>query len=119
MAAGVESDGGTNGNPMLQFGGEQEAVTDPEPANGVERAQDCRHPAAVPITAGWGALQGKGIFFRMIPLFLLGKELFPITSVRTAVAFCEVIPLEVTKLVWLVCCDPARPTSRVMLWMGQ
>ena len=26
---------------MLQVGGEQEAVTDPEPGNGVETVQDC------------------------------------------------------------------------------
>jgi len=68
MAAGVESDAGMNGNPTLQVGGVHEAVTEPEPAKGAESAQDCVHPAAAFNTAGWEALQVKGILLRTIPL---------------------------------------------------
>src|ERR1700737_4709192 len=103
---------------MLQGGGEQEAVTEPEPGEGVERVQDCRHPPPAAMTAGWDALQVKGILPRTTPLFVFGKELLPITSVRTAVAVWAV-PLEVTKVVWPVCWVPAGPSSRVILWMGQ
>ena len=103
MAAGVESEVGTKGYPMLQVGGEQDAVTDPAPGEGVERAQVCRHAAAVPTTPGCEALQVKGTLLRMIPLFVLGKDVLPITSVSTAVAVCEVAPLELTKVVWPVC----------------
>jgi hypothetical protein len=84
---------------MLQDGGEQEAVTEPAPGNGVEMAQDCKHPGATPTTLGWDALQVKGILLRTIPLFVLGKEVFPITSVSTAVTVCALVPLEVTKVV--------------------
>jgi hypothetical protein len=103
MAAGVERDAGMKGNPKLQVGGVHEAVTDPEPAKGAESVQDCVHPEAAFNTPGWEALQVKGILLRTTPLKVLGKELFPITSVRTAVAFTEVVPLEATKVVWLVC----------------
>ena len=118
MSAGVESDAGTNGNPTLQVGGEQEAVTDPEPADGVDREQDCKHPPPVAITAGCDALQVKGILLRTTPLLVFGKELLPMMSVRTAVTVWAV-PLEVTKVVWPVCWVPAGPSSRVMLWIGQ
>ena len=103
IAAGVESEAGMNGNPKLQVGGVHEAVTEPEPAKGAERAQDCVHPEEAFNTPGWEALQVKGILLRTIPLKVLGKELLPITSVRTAVAFTEVVPLFATKVVWLVC----------------
>src|ERR1035437_3365529 len=103
---------------MLQVGGEQEAVTDPDPGKGVESAQDSKNPAPAANTPGWDALQVRGILLRTIPPLVLGKELFPITSVRTAVAFCEV-PLVVTKVVWPVGGDPAAPSSSAMLWIGQ
>ncbi len=105
MAAGVESDAGTSGYPMLQVGGEQEAVMDPEPGNGVLSVQDCRHPAApAPTTLGWDALHVKGTLLRTIPLFVFGREVLPIISVRTAVAVCElVVEEDVTKVVCPVC----------------
>ena len=100
---------GRSGNPMLQVGGEQEAVTEPEPANGVESPQDCRHPLAGCTTAGCDALQVNGILVRMSPLLVLGKELIPMMSVRTAVAVCVAVDeLEVRKVVWLVCWFPPR-----------
>src|ERR1700686_713849 len=101
-ASAVESDFGTNGNPTLQLGGEHDAVTDPEPGDGVEIEQDCRHVPAGVTTPGWLALQVKGIFVSTTPLFVLGREVLPMMSVTTAVAFCDV-PLEVEKVVWLVC----------------
>ena len=52
MAAGVESEVGTKGYPMLQVGGEQDAVTDPEPGKGVLSEQDCTQLPLVPTTAG-------------------------------------------------------------------
>jgi hypothetical protein len=76
------------------------------------------HPEPGASTPGWEALQVRGILLRTMPPLVLGKEVFPITSVRTAVAFSE-LPLEVTKVVWVVCCDPARPTSSERLWIGQ
>jgi hypothetical protein len=103
MAADVESEAGMNGNPKLQLGGVHAAVTEPEPAKGAESAQDSVHPEALFNTPGWEALQVRGILLRTIPLKVLGKELLPITSVRTAVAFTEVVPLFATKVVWLVC----------------
>jgi hypothetical protein len=101
-AAGVESDSGTNGNPTLQLGGEQDAVTEPEPGDGVESVQDCKHVLVGVTTPGLLPLQVKGIFVSTTPLFVLGRDMLPMMSVTTAVAFCDV-PLEVAKLVWLVC----------------
>src|SRR5438552_12686284 len=103
---------------MLQVGGEQEAVTDPPPGSGVESEQDCWHPALTFRTPGCEALQVKGILLRTMPPVVLGRELFPMMSVTTAVAFCAV-PFEVTKVVSSVCCDPLTPTSRETVWMGQ
>src|SRR5271169_1331750 len=103
---------------MLQLGGEQDAVTDPDPGNGVERTQEFVHPVPVDNTPGWDALQVNGIALRTTAPFVLGNELLPITSVRTAVAFCEV-PLEVTNVVWPVCWVPVAPTSSAMLRIGQ
>jgi hypothetical protein len=102
----------------LQEGGEQDAVTDPEPGSGVERLQEFVHPGDADNTPGWEAVHVKGMALRMIDPFVLGKELFPITSVMTAVALCEV-PLEVTKVVWPVCWVPVAPTSSEMFWTGQ
>src|SRR5260370_25652810 len=81
-AAWVESDGGTNGNPMLQVGGEQEAVTEPEPGKGVESTQDCRHPAGAPTTAGCGELPVEGGFVRRNSLFRFGEEMFSLPDVQ-------------------------------------
>src|SRR5216684_9221882 len=114
----VESYAVTVGNPMLQVGGEQAAVTVPEPGDGVERAQDSWHPVATDNTPGCDALQTRGILLRTMPPFVLGRELLPITSVRTAVAVSEA-PLEATKVVWPDCCAPALPSSRERLWILQ
>src|SRR5271169_2254611 len=103
---------------MLQVGGEQEAVTDPAPAEGVPTAQDSVQPVASCTTEGWVAVQVKGILLSVTCVPESSKELFPMTSVRTALAVCAV-PLEVTKLVWPVCRDPAGPSSSVMFWIGQ
>ena len=97
-AAGVERDCGTNGNPTLQLGGEQDAVTDPEPGDGVEIVQDCRHVPVGVTTPGSVPVQVKGILVSTTPLFVFGREVLPMMSVTTAVALCEV-PLEVAKLV--------------------
>ena len=113
-ASVVESDAGTTGNPMLQVGGEQEAVTVPDPGNGVESAQDSRHPVPMAKTPGCEADQVRGILLRTIPPLVLGKELAPMTSVRTAVTFC-VVPLVVTKVVSPDCWVVEVPSSREML----
>src|SRR5271166_885822 len=112
-----EREAGTTGNPMLQLGGEQEAVTDPDPGNGVEREQLCRHPEALANTPGRDALQVREILLSTIPPLTLGKEVCPITSVSTAVTVCE-LPFAVTKVVWLDCCTP-EPSSSTTLWIGQ
>ena len=98
MSAGVAKDAGMKGKPTLQVGGVHEAVTEPEPANGVESAQDSKHPEGAFNTAGWEALHVKGILLSTTPLKVFGKEVLPITSVTTAVAF-TVAPLEPTKVV--------------------
>jgi len=90
------------GNPMLQVGGEQEAVTDPAPGSGVLRAQDSMQPVASATTDGWDALQTRGILLSVTRVPESSKELFPITSVRIAFAVSAGPPLEVTKLVWPV-----------------
>src|SRR5208283_3631180 len=97
-AVGEDSATGTSGNPILQVGGEQEAVTDPAPGNGVLMAQDSVQPVASCTTAGWDAVQVRGILLRVTVVPESSKELFPITSVKIAFAVCAV-PLEVTKLV--------------------
>src|SRR5450631_523970 len=94
----VDRDKGTTGNPTLQVGGEQEAVTVPEPAKGVEMAQDSRHPAGAVRTAGWDEVQVRGILLRTSWPLVLGKELKPIKSIRTAVTVCDV-PLLMAKLI--------------------
>ena len=101
IAAGVESVVGTRGYPILQPGGEQEAVTDPAPGKGVVIVQDCRQEEAALSTAGWDEVQVNGILLRTMSLLLFGRELFPITSVRIAVAVCE-LPFAATKVVWEV-----------------
>src|ERR1700741_3396156 len=82
--AGVESVAGTCGYPILQVGGEQDAVTEPDPACGVVSPQDCKHPLAGCTTAGSDALHVSGTFVRMSPLLVLGRELIPIMSVSCA-----------------------------------
>ena len=101
----------------MQVGGEQEAVTDPDPGNGVERVQLCRHPDAEANTPGCEALQVREILLRTIPPLTLGNEVCPITSVSTAVTAC-VLPFAVTKVVWSDCCTP-EPSSSATLWIGQ
>jgi hypothetical protein len=96
MAA--EMDAGMTGNPILQVGGEQDAVIEAEPGTGVLTAQDSRHPEPGATTVGWEEVQVNGILLSTMPLLVLDKELFPITSVRKAVTVWEV-PLLVAKLV--------------------
>jgi len=110
-----ESTGGLWGNPMLQVGGEQEAVTDPAPGDEGVAVQDRVHPVLTGTTAGCEEVQVRGILLRTIPLPLLSRELLPITSVTVAMIVSE-DPL-VTENV--VCCDPTWPNSSVMFWMGQ
>jgi len=98
----------------LQVGGEQEAVTDPAPMDGVVTEQDWVHPAPTATTEGWDAVQVRGILLRTIPLFEFARELLPITSGHgrdygLGGAF------ETEKS---VCSDPAWPISREMFWMG-
>ena len=111
----VESVAGTNGNPALQVGGEQAAVTVPAPGDEVETAQDSEQLLPVGKTPGCEEVQVRGTLPRITAPLVLGRELFPITSVRVAITVCGV-PLAVTKV---VCPDPAVPTSRLMFWMGQ
>lgn len=113
----MESDAGTRGNPMLQVGGEQEAVTDPDPGAGVVMAQDSEHPPGADNTPGWDEAHVRGILLRTIPPLVFGKEVFAMTSVRTALTVCPV-PLAVTNVVWPDCCVPAS-ISRAMVWIGQ
>src|SRR5579862_5426222 len=91
ISVGVESVAGICGYPILHVGGEQEAVTDPEPACGVVRAQDCRQLLARCTTAGCEALHVSGTFVSRSPLLVLGSELIPIMSVRSAVAVCVAV----------------------------
>src|ERR1700683_4902309 len=100
---------------MLQVGGVQDAVIEPLPTDGVVIVQDSVQPLLVAMTAGCDEVQVSGILFRTTPFAVLGRELFPITSVRVATTVSEV-PLAETKV---FCSDPAWPTSRVMFWMGQ
>ena len=86
MAAVEESDAGIVGNPMLQVGGEQEAVTDPAPGEGVESTQDSRQVPLAFNTAGWDADQVRGILPRTTSPLVLGNELFPMMSVMVAKA---------------------------------
>src|SRR5258708_3662993 len=88
--ADVERDAGTRGNPTLQVGGEQEAVTDPDPDDGVERPHDSWHPLGADNTPGCEALQVRGMLVRTIPPLVFGKEEFPMTSVTTALAVSPV-----------------------------
>ena len=97
-AAGEASDAGTTGNPMLQLGGEQDAVTEPEPGDGGVSVQDCVHAEAAGITWGCDAVQVSGILLSTTPPLVFNNDVFPITSVKTAVTVCAV-PLAVTKLV--------------------
>ena len=113
--AGVERVAGTNGNPTLQVGGEHAAVTVPAPGDEVEMEQDSEQPLPIGMTPGCEEVQVRGTLPRITAPLVLGRELFPMMSVRVAITVCEV-PLEVTKL---VCPDPAVPTSRLMFWMGQ
>ncbi len=99
---------------MLQVGGEQEAVTDPAPAEGVEAVHESVQPVPREIAAGCDALQVSGILLNVTPLVVFARELLPITSVTVAITVCEV-PLETAKL---VCSDPAWPISRAMFWIG-
>ena len=93
MSALVESEAGTRGNPMLQVGGEQEAVTDPGiRASGVVEPQDSRHPLGAAKTPGWDAVQVRGILLRTMPPLVFGKEVFPMTSVKTAVTAVTMYP---------------------------
>src|SRR5215467_14911158 len=72
---------GTVGNPTLQVGGLQEAVMEPPPGNAVAAVQDCVHPEPAFTTVGSDAVHVRGILLRVVPLELLGREVFPITSV--------------------------------------
>jgi len=110
----VEKAAGIAGKPMLQVGGEQEAVTDPAPGDRVETAQDSMHPAPAAMTPGCDEVQVRGTLLRTIPLFVLGRELFPIASVIVAMTV-SAVPLVTAKS---VCCDPARPNSSATFWIG-
>src|SRR5271157_2483406 len=107
--------GGASGKPMLQVGGVQDAVTDPAPGDVVVTGQESVHAVPAATTAGCEAVQVRGILLRTIPPSVLGRELFPITSVTVAKTVSEV-PLETAKE---FCSDPGWPTSRIMFWMGQ
>jgi hypothetical protein len=101
-AEGVASEEGTRGKPILQVGGEQEAVTEPDPGDGVERTQLWMHPVAVANTPGCEALQVRGILLSTIRPLTLGREVYPIKSVRIAVTV-SVLPFPVTNVVWFDC----------------
>jgi hypothetical protein len=83
-AAVDEREAGTSGKPMLQDGGEQDALTAPDPGNEVVRVQDCRHPELAPTTTGCDAVQVREILLRTMPPLVLGKELLPMMSVMVA-----------------------------------
>jgi hypothetical protein len=84
MAVVEESEAGTSGNPALQDGGEQEALTAPEPGDGVVTVQDSRHEVLALTAAGCDAVQVRGILESTIPPLVLGRELLPMMSVRVA-----------------------------------
>ena len=69
---------------MLQVGGEQEAVTDPAPDEGVESTQDSRQVPLTFNTVGWDAVQVRGILLRTTSPLVLGKEDLPMMSVMVA-----------------------------------
>jgi hypothetical protein len=110
-----ENAAGISGNPMLQIGGEQDAVTEPAPGSGVETVQDSWQPVPTETEAGCDADQVRGILLRTLPFPTFCREVFPSTSVTVATRVSEV-PLETEKF---VCNDPAWPSSNVMFWMGQ
>src|ERR1041385_1547882 len=109
--ASVARVAGTVGNPILQVGGEQEAVMVPAPAETVVSPQLSVQDEATFNTVGCEAVQVNGILVRTTPPFVFGKVLLPITSVIVATAVCGV-PFDTTKFVRP---DPAAPISRPML----
>ena len=53
------------GNPTLQVGGEQEAVTVPEPGDGVVTVQDCVQLVPAGTTPGWEEVHVSGTLLRI------------------------------------------------------
>src|ERR1700757_489231 len=106
---------GMVGNPMLQVGGEQDAVTVAEPGLDKERLQDWVHAAVpVPIDPGCEDVQVSGTLLRTIPPSVFGRELLPMMSVTVAMTVCEpeADPLGTLNVVRP---DPAAPSSSAMV----
>jgi len=113
----AERPGGTCGNPILQVGGVQEAVTEPAPGPGVLIEQLSPVHAEAATARGSEALQVSGILLKTGAPVLFSNELFPSTSVTIAVVGCAV-PLLAVKLVCPLS-TPLGDSCSVMLWMGQ
>ena len=86
----VARDAGTMGNPVLQVGGEQAAVTVADPGREGLIVHDSVQLVPTDSTLGLEELQTKGILPRIIPPLVLGRELFPMTSVIVATMVWDV-----------------------------
>ena len=82
----------------MHVGGEHDAVIDADPGSGVVTAQLSVHPVGTPTTAGWDEIQVSGVLLRRASVSDPASDVFPITSVTTAVSVWAV-PLLATKLV--------------------
>lgn len=104
---------GIVGNPTLQLGGEQEAVTVALPGELRLSPQDCTQVASAPMDPGCEEVQVSGILLRTIPPSVLGRELLPIMSMTVAMTVCEpeVDPLGTLNVVRP---EPAAPSSSAM-----
>ena len=111
----VDRDTGTVGKPTLQVGGAHAAVMVAAPGPPAVTVHDSKHPVPTPKTPGRDEVHTSGIFPRITPPFVFGKELLPMMSVSVAITVCEV-DFEMEKL---VCPDPAAPSSRERFRIGQ